>query len=68
MTVMCDGQQTLTTGRAARELELRTGEFELATQLGEVRTVPAGSPDRPGGAGSLGRRRVPAEEIGRAHV
>lgn len=65
MTVMCDGQQTLTTGRAARELELRTGEFELATQLGEVRTVPAGSDDRPGGAGSLGRRRVPAEEIAR---
>ncbi|MFF7231041.1 DUF6397 family protein [Streptomyces sioyaensis] len=65
MTVMCDGQQTLTTGRAARELELRTGEFELALQLGEVRTVPAGRDDRPGGAGSLGRRRVPAEEIAR---
>ncbi|MFI2187747.1 DUF6397 family protein [Streptomyces sioyaensis] len=62
---MCDGQQTLTTGRAARELELRTGEFELALQLGEVRTVPAGRDDRPGGAGSLGRRRVPAEEIAR---
>ncbi|WP_372448144.1 DUF6397 family protein [Streptomyces sioyaensis] len=65
MTVMCDGQQTLTTGRAARELELRTGEFELAIQLGEVGTVPAGRDDRPGGAGSLGRRRVPAEEIAR---
>ncbi|WP_244420125.1 DUF6397 family protein [Streptomyces hygroscopicus] len=62
---MCEGQQTLTTGRAARELELRTGEFELATQLGEVRTVPAGTDDRPVGTGSLGRRRVPAEEITR---
>lgn len=66
MTVMCDGQQTLTTGRAARELELRTGEFELAVQLGEVRTVPAGSEDRPAAAGSPGRHhRVPAEEIAR---
>lgn len=65
MTVMCEGQQTLTMGRAARELELRTGEFELATQLGEVRTVPAGTDDRPAGTGSLGRRRVPAEEITR---
>ncbi|MET7795088.1 DUF6397 family protein [Streptomyces decoyicus] len=62
---MCEGQQTLTMGRAARELELRTGEFELATQLGEVRTVPAGTDDQPAGTGSLGRRRVPAEEITR---
>ncbi|MEV5124178.1 DUF6397 family protein [Streptomyces decoyicus] len=62
---MCEGQQTLTMGRAARELELRTGEFELAVQLGEVRTAPAGSDDRPAGTGSLGRRRVPAEEITR---
>ncbi|MEU8785844.1 DUF6397 family protein [Streptomyces sp. NPDC048637] len=65
MTVMCDGPQTLTMGRAARELELRTGEFELAAQLGKVRTVPAGTGARPGAAGSLGRRRVPAEEITR---
>ncbi|MFC9228760.1 DUF6397 family protein [Streptomyces decoyicus] len=65
MTVMCEGQQTLTMGRAARELELRNGEFELATQLGEVRTVPAATDDRPAGTGSLGRRRVPAEEITR---
>ncbi|MFD0165780.1 DUF6397 family protein [Streptomyces decoyicus] len=65
MTVMCEGQQTLTMGRAARELELRTGEFELATQLGEVRTVAAGTDDRPAGTGSLGRRRVPAAEITR---
>ncbi|MER0484205.1 DUF6397 family protein [Streptomyces sp. Edi2] len=65
MTVVCDGQQTLTTGRAARELELRTGELELATQLGEVRTAAAGADGRPAGAGALGRRRVPAEEIAR---
>lgn len=65
MTVVCDGQQALTTGRAARELELRTGELELATQLGEVRTVAAGADGRPTGAGALGRRRVPAEEIAR---
>ncbi|MFG2222814.1 DUF6397 family protein [Streptomyces sp. NPDC048644] len=65
MTVMCDGQQTLATGRAARELELRTGELELATQLGEVRTVPAGTDNRPGGGAPLNRRRVPAEEIAR---
>ncbi|MGW3007729.1 DUF6397 family protein [Streptomyces sp. NPDC001219] len=65
MTVMCDGQQTLTMGRAARELELRNGEFELATQLGKVRTVPSGTDGRPGAAGALGRRRVPAEEIAR---
>ena len=65
MTVMCDGQQTLAMGRAARELELRTGEFELAAQLGEVRTVPAGQDGRPGRPGPLARRRVPAEEIAR---
>ncbi|TJZ59345.1 hypothetical protein FCH28_00600 [Streptomyces piniterrae] len=62
---MCDGRQTLAVGRAARELGLRTGEFELATQLGEVGTIPAGADDRPGGAGPLGRRRVPAEEVAR---
>ncbi|WP_431313428.1 DUF6397 family protein [Streptomyces lydicus] len=65
MTVMCDGQQTLTMGRAARELELRTGELELATQLGKVRTVLPGAAGRAGTGGSLGRRRVPAEEIAR---
>ncbi|MFB6435182.1 DUF6397 family protein [Streptomyces sp. NPDC056411] len=65
MTVMCDGQQTLTMGRAARELELRSGEFELATQLGEVRTLPAGDEDRPGTGGPPGRRRVPVAEIAR---
>lgn len=66
MTVTCDGHQTLAMGRAAHELGLRSGEFELATQLGEVRTIPAGGgDDRPGGTGAPGRRRVPAEEIAR---
>ncbi|MGW5114572.1 DUF6397 family protein [Streptomyces noursei] len=63
MTVMRDGRQTLSTARAAQELELRTGECELATQLGEVRTVPAGTAGRPGSGGPPGRLRVPAEEI-----
>ncbi|MGW1375127.1 DUF6397 family protein [Streptomyces sp. NPDC002446] len=66
MAVMCDGRQSLAMGRAAHELELRSGELELATQLGEVRTVPAaGSDGRPGGAAAPGRRRVPAEEVAR---
>ncbi len=42
--------------RAARELELKPREFELAVQLGEVRTVVSA----PGG-----RRRVTREEIER---
>ncbi|MER7024779.1 MULTISPECIES: DUF6397 family protein [Streptomyces] len=63
MTVMHDGQQTLTMGQAARELELRTGELELAVQLGAVRTVPAESAPRPGAAHL--RRRVPIGEIHR---
>ncbi|WP_372411132.1 DUF6397 family protein [Streptomyces luteireticuli] len=42
--------------RAARELGLKPGEFELAVQLGEVRTVASG----PGGV-----RRVPAGEVER---
>ncbi|GAA0494143.1 hypothetical protein GCM10010361_69290 [Streptomyces olivaceiscleroticus] len=46
-------------GRAARELELKTGEFELAVQLDEVSTVP------PGPGAAPGRRRVPASEVAR---
>ncbi|MEV5596423.1 DUF6397 family protein [Streptomyces sp. NPDC052496] len=80
MTVMCDGRQapgtlmteqapaageTLTPGRAARELGLRGGEFELAAQLGEVLTLPPDPEARPGPSGPWGRRRVPAEEIRR---
>ncbi|MFJ4908913.1 DUF6397 family protein [Streptomyces sp. NPDC093249] len=43
-------------GRAARELELRREEFQLAVQIGLVRTVPAGE---------SGRRRVEHREIDR---
>ncbi|TXL85535.1 DUF6397 family protein [Streptomyces sp. IB2014 016-6] len=48
--------ETLAAGRAAQELRLKRGEFELATQMGHVRTV--------GGALS-GRRRVPRGEVER---
>ncbi|MEU6707299.1 DUF6397 family protein [Streptomyces wuyuanensis] len=44
-------------GRAAAMLELQRGEFELAVQLGHVRTIPAGR--------TSGRRRVAEEEIAR---
>ncbi|MEV5276804.1 DUF6397 family protein [Streptomyces sp. NPDC052811] len=46
----------LAPGVAARELELRRAEFELAVQLGHIRTVPD-----PGG----GQRRVTAREVAR---
>ncbi|RVU23774.1 hypothetical protein EOT10_17070 [Streptomyces antnestii] len=46
----------LAQGRAARELGLKRGEFELAVRLGRVRTVPADDG---------GRRRVAREEIER---
>ncbi|WP_146075034.1 DUF6397 family protein [Streptomyces sp. Ru73] len=59
MTAMYEGQETLAMGRAARELGLKTGEFELAVQLDEVSTVP------PGPGSVAGRRRVPATEIAR---
>ncbi|MEU9102663.1 DUF6397 family protein [Streptomyces sp. NPDC048361] len=49
-------ERRLAPGAAARELELRRGEFELAVQLGHVRTVPD-----PGG----GHRRVTAREVAR---
>ncbi|MFI6082783.1 DUF6397 family protein [Streptomyces sp. NPDC051217] len=55
MSVM-EISETLAAGRAAQELRLRRGEFELATQLGHVRTV--------GGAVS-GRRRVARGEVER---
>ncbi|MFI1471234.1 DUF6397 family protein [Streptomyces wuyuanensis] len=48
---------TVPWGRAAAMLELQRGEFELAVQLGHVRTVPAGR--------TSGRRRVAEEEIAR---
>lgn len=55
MSVM-EISETLAAGRAAQELRLRRGEFELATQMGHVRTV--------GGALS-GRRRVARGEVER---
>ncbi|MEU4204318.1 DUF6397 family protein [Streptomyces sp. NPDC039022] len=80
MTVMCDGRQApatltaeespiagelLTPGRAARELGLRSGEFDLAAQLGEILTLPPDPEARPGPGGPWRRRRVPAEEVRR---
>ncbi|WP_285369444.1 DUF6397 family protein [Streptomyces sp. RKAG293] len=47
--------EALGMNRAREELELETGEFELAVQLGEVRAVAAGP----------GRRRVLRDEVDR---
>ncbi|WP_446039783.1 DUF6397 family protein [Streptomyces sp. SID1121] len=53
--------ETVAAGRAARELELKRGEFELAAQLGHVRTtVVAGA-----GRRVVGRREVERREIER---
>ncbi|MFI1252641.1 DUF6397 family protein [Streptomyces netropsis] len=49
-------EESVAFGRAARELELKPREFELAVQLGDVRTVASG-PGR--------RRRVTRAEIER---
>ncbi|MEV7282481.1 DUF6397 family protein [Streptomyces sp. NPDC093111] len=65
-----NGSQAVTPGRAAEELGLRRDEFQLAVQLGIVRTVPgkatgsapAAGPDGPGGGM---RRRVHRSEIER---
>ncbi|MEW2548517.1 DUF6397 family protein [Streptomyces sp. NPDC047002] len=51
-----DGAGPLGADRAARELGLRRGEFELAVDLGHVRAVARGP---------LGARRVERSEIGR---
>ncbi|MDT9686914.1 DUF6397 family protein [Streptomyces sp. P9(2023)] len=64
---------TLAPTRAAQELELRRDEFQLAVQLGLVRTVPGATPGTPRAPGappaSLGargpRRRVEQAEIDR---
>ncbi|WP_405791893.1 DUF6397 family protein [Streptomyces sp. NBC_01506] len=48
--------ETLAAGRAAQELRLRRGEFELAAQMGHVRTV---------GGSVSGRRRVARGEVER---
>ncbi|MFB7270824.1 DUF6397 family protein [Streptomyces sp. NPDC056244] len=56
--VSATGKRARTVGvvRAARELELRRGEFELAAQLGHIRTI-AGP--------AAGRRQVTRQEIDR---
>ncbi|MFF8610522.1 DUF6397 family protein, partial [Streptomyces sp. NPDC015346] len=38
-----EGARTLALTRAAQELELRRDEFQLAVQMGLIRTVPAGA-------------------------
>jgi hypothetical protein len=67
-----EGMRALAPTRAAQELELRRDEFQLAVQLGLVRTVPGvapGAPRGPGAAGVLGapgvRRRVEQAEVDR---
>lgn len=55
-TVTTPPDPTVTPGRAARELELRRGEFDLAVRLGHIRTVP----DEAGGG-----RRVTRAELDR---
>ncbi|MEU6370784.1 DUF6397 family protein [Streptomyces sp. NPDC046931] len=52
-------RSTLAPSRAARELDLRRGEFDLAVRLGRVRTVP----DEGGGG-----RRVTRAEIDRVRA
>ncbi|MFD8820279.1 DUF6397 family protein, partial [Streptomyces sp. NPDC059627] len=51
---------TCAPSRAARELGLKRGEFDLAVHLGRIRTVPDD-----GGGGDGGGRRVPRTEIDR---
>ncbi|MGW2224437.1 DUF6397 family protein [Streptomyces formicae] len=55
-TAVAPAQQSLAPSRAARELGLKRGEFELAVMLGRVRTV---------GEAVGGQRRVTQEEIDR---
>ncbi|MCX4553397.1 DUF6397 family protein [Streptomyces sp. NBC_01500] len=50
---------SLTFGHAAQQLGLRRGEFDLAVQLGHIRSTP--------GVGG-GRRRVTRDEIGRLQL
>lgn len=65
--------RTLAPTRAAQELELRRDEFQLAVQLGLVRTAPGAVPGTPRAPGVApvapgargGRPRVPQAEIER---
>jgi len=43
MTVQEAATRSMACGRAARELELKRGEFDLAVQLGHIRTTPGAS-------------------------
>jgi hypothetical protein len=54
MTVKEAATRSLTFGRAALELDLKRGEFDLAVQLGHVRTVPGAS----GGPPRIARQEV----------
>ncbi|MEU6975684.1 DUF6397 family protein [Streptomyces sp. NPDC046371] len=68
-TTQGNGSQAVTPGRAAEELGLRRDEFQLAVQLGIVRTVSAAtgsaSAAGPDGPGAGARRRVHRSEIER---
>lgn len=64
--------RTVGADRAARELELRRGEFELAAQLGHICTLTTISATTAGmtadtttGGTTIGRRRVTRQEIDR---
>jgi hypothetical protein len=60
-----DLRTSVTESRAARELQLRRGEFDLAVRLGRIRTFaePARGPELPGML--VPRRRVDRAEIDR---
>ncbi len=58
-TVRRTGETSLSPGRAARELFLKRGEFDLAVHIGRIRTVPDDCDDPVGG------RRVTRDEIER---
>lgn len=55
-TVAPPPRQNLTASRAARELDLRRSEFDLAVRLGRIRTMPGAPP---------GERRVECAEVER---
>ncbi|MFE4534721.1 DUF6397 family protein [Streptomyces scopuliridis] len=61
------GHRAVGADRAARELELRRGEFELAARLGHIRTITtAGATTAGSTAGTTqGRRQVTRQEIDR---
>ncbi|MEU7282408.1 DUF6397 family protein [Streptomyces sp. NPDC045431] len=64
MTATETTARTVALGRAAQELSLKPSEFDLAVQLGLVRTVPGIGTGTSTGTGG-GRRRVAQTEIDR---